>query len=640
MLKKVGLFAAVLGGAYMIKSEYSEKGYITARRRILERAKAMPELEQTRCKVGAREHYVEKLRLQSTDGGEPQYDVIVVGGGVTGAGTALDFATRGLRTLLVERGDFSSGTSSHSSSLIHGGVRYAEKAVLNLDKVQFDLVVEALQERSTLLTVAPHLTRELPILLPIYSYWQLIYFTLGTKFYDWLAGDQGIETSSFLSRSKALERFPMLREDELCGALVYYDGHHDDARTNMSLVLTAAERGADVVNYADVVGLAKDDDGRVCGVRLVDRLADGAAPPIEVRAAGGVVNATGAWTDVLRRLDDAESRDVIVPSAGTHVVLPDFYSPRDMGMLDPATSDGRVLFFLPWLGATVVGTTDRPCSLGDEQPAPTEEEIEFLLREISRYLSPDVQLRREDVLSAWTGIRPLARSLHADDPEVTQQIARTHQILVSDSGLVSVCGGKLTTYRVMAEDTVDAAVDAWQMEPQHSCRTETTILRGGDEWHPNHFISLIQRFGLDTDVAKHLSAAYGDRADELLSRYVQPTNRRWPKHGVRLDPSYPTIEAEVRWAVREEMARTAYDVATARTRLATLNVRCARQCLPRIVEIMAEELGWSEQRCRDEYTRATQQLKKAYAHSKPGALPDEPSEHATIRLAPPRGGDL
>mmetsp|Transcript_40454 Transcript_40454/g.101814 ORF Transcript_40454/g.101814 Transcript_40454/m.101814 type:complete len:639 (+) Transcript_40454:203-2119(+) len=528
---------------------------------------------------------------------EREYDILVIGGGATGCGVALDAASRGLRTALVERQDFSSGTSGKSTKLIHGGVRYLEKAFLNLDYGQFQLVKEALSERSNLLKISPHLSEELPIMLPIYKLWQLPYYWAGAKVYDYLAGRKGLESSYFLSRGKALEKFPMLKQDRLVGAMVYYDAQHNDARMNVALALTAASEGAALTNYTEVLELSKDaDTGKVNGAIVLDRISN---KKLKIRAKV-VVNATGPYADAVRKMANESVEPIVSPSSGVHIVLPSYYSPRDMGLLDPATSDGRVIFFLPWEGSTIAGTTDAPCELSFT-PKPDHNEIDFILSEVSSYLSKDVQVRREDVLAAWSGIRPLVR-----DPskEKTEGLCRNHIVHVSDEGLLTVSGGKWTTYRQMAEDTVDMAVKSFDLKPKHkNSRTEEIFLVGAHDYYPNMYIQLIQEYGLDVGVAKHLAKTYGDRAVDVAD-LTQETGQRWPMRGIKLSQNYVYVEAEVLYAVREEYAVTAVDVLARRTRLACLNAAAARDCLPRVIELMAKELNWSKARRQTEFTQA------------------------------------
>jgi glycerol-3-phosphate dehydrogenase len=468
---------------------------------------------------------------------DKEFDILIIGGGATGCGVALDAASRGLKVALVEKFDFSSGTSSRSTKLIHGGVRYLQKAILGLDFEQYRMVKEALAERGNLVQIAPHLAHPLPIMLPVYKWWQLPYYYAGIKCYDLVAGRQLLKTSYILSKTKALELFPMLKRDKLVGALVYYDGQHDDARMCIAIAVTAARLGANIANHTEVLDLTKGRDGSgktvLTGAKVRDRQT---GDEFTVRAKC-VVNATGPYTDFVRQLDNPENRKICQPSSGVHIVLPDYYSPANMGLLDPSTSDGRVIFFLPWEGVTMAGTTDNPCQVTDN-PAPTEAEIQFILKEIRNYLSPDVNVRRGDVMSAWSGIRPLVLNPNARD---TQSIARNHIIEVSNSNLVTIAGGKWTTYRHMAEETVDKCIEVCKLSPALPCLTKGLLLDGAHEWSPTLFIRLIQDFGLDNEVAQHLANTYGDRAVKV-ARLAQITGKRWPVVGRRLHEEYPYIE--------------------------------------------------------------------------------------------------
>lgn len=512
-----------------------------------------------------------------------QFDVLVIGGGATGAGCAVDAASRGLKTALVELDDFASGTSSRSTKLIHGGVRYLQKAIMGLDLEQYNMVREALHERANLLEIAPHLSFPLPIMLPIYKWWQLPYYWAGIKAYDLVSGGDILRPSYVLSKSKALELFPMLKPKKLKGAIVYYDGMHNDARMCLSIAITAARMGAAVANHVKVVDLIKTE-GKVSGARARNQLT-GEEFVIKARS---VINATGPFTDSIRKMDDGKSRDIVCPSAGVHIVLPDYYSPASMGLLDPATSDGRVIFFLPWEGHTIAGTTDTPCPV-TTSPGPSESDIQFILSEVKNYLTPDIDVRRGDVLSAWAGIRPLVKDPDAGD---TASLVRNHVVHVSDSSLVTIAGGKWTTYRAMAAETVDAAVSAGGLSAGPSM-TDGLVLEGAHTWTPTMFIRLVQDLGVDTQVAQHLSATYGDRAFSV-GKMAQLTGMRWPIVGRRLHSDFPYIDAEVRYAVKE-YAATAVDVIARRLRLSFLNVQAAEEALPVVVQIMGDELGWDQQ---------------------------------------------
>ncbi|KEF58132.1 glycerol-3-phosphate dehydrogenase [Exophiala aquamarina CBS 119918] len=547
--------------------------------------------------------------------GEP-YDLLVIGGGATGSGIALDAATRGLKVALVERDDFAAGTSSKSTKLVHGGVRYLEKAVWELDYNQYALVKEALRERKYFLDTAPHLSMWLPIMIPLQKWWQAPYFWAGTKFYDFLAGSEGIETSYFLTKSKALDAFPMLKKDNLVGALVYYDGAHNDSRMNISIAATAALYGATVVNHMEITSLTKDASGRLDGAVVKDVIAEKngkLAAPITIRAKG-VINATGPFCDSIRKMDDHNVQEIVAPSSGVHVVLPGYYSPQknSMGLIDPATSDGRVIFFLPWQGNTIAGTTDAPCDI-TQQPIAGEDEIGWILNEIKGYLSPDINVRRGDVLAAWSGIRPLVKDPKAKN---TESLVRNHLVTVSESGLLTCAGGKWTTYRQMAEDAVDEAIKQFKLQtkPLTSptrvsgteaiddaapldglCQTHQVRLVGAHGFSKTLFINLVQHFGIETEVAKHLAEAYGDRA-WTVAALSSPTNERFPVRGKRISALYPFVDGEVRYAVRHEFAQRAVDVIARRTRLAFLNAQAALEALPTVIDLMAEELKWDNKR--------------------------------------------
>jgi len=520
----------------------------------------------------------EQLNSLATD----QFDVLVIGGGATGSGCALDAASRGLKTALVEFDDFSSGTSSRSTKLIHGGVRYLQKAIMNLDIEQYKMVKEALHERANLLEIAPHLSFPLPIMLPVYKWWQLPYFWAGIKAYDLVSGGDCLKSSYILSKSRALELFPMLKKNELKGAIVYYDGMHNDARMNISIAITAARHGATIANHVKVEELIKTD-GVVSGARVRNQLT-GEEFSIQAKS---VINATGPFTDSIRKMDDGETRDIVCPSAGIHIMLPDYYSPSNMGLLDPATSDGRVIFFLPWQGLTIAGTTDTPCPV-TSSPGPGEGDIQFILSEVKNYLTPDIDVRRGDVLSAWAGIRPLVKDPNAGD---TASLVRNHVVHVSDSKLITIAGGKWTTYRAMACETVDAAVAAAGLVAGPSM-TDGLLLEGAHTWAPTMFIRLVQDLGVDTGVAQHLSDTYGDRAFSV-GKLAGLTGQRWPIVGRRIHQEFPYIDAEVRYAVKE-YAATAVDVIARRLRLSFLNVQAAEEALPVVVSIMADELGWDK----------------------------------------------
>nr|ODN86463.1 glycerol-3-phosphate dehydrogenase [Cryptococcus depauperatus CBS 7841] len=534
------------------------------------------------------------------------FDLLVVGGGATGSGSALDAASRGLKVACVERDDFASGTSSKSTKLVHGGVRYLQKAIFELDYEQWKLVKEALRERRIFLETAPHLSQMLPILLPIYTWWQLPYYYAGCKLYDMLAGKENMEGAYWMGKGKTLEAFPMLKKGGLVGSVVYYDGQHNDSRMNISLVMSAVQHGAVVTNYTEVVELHKRPDPskggqeRIYAATIKDRQT---GETFKVRCRG-VINATGPFSDGLRKLDEPTTQEIVAPSAGTHITLPSYYGSKTMGLLDPATSDGRVVFFLPWQGGIIAGTTDSATQV-TQNPIPKEEEIQWILKEVRKYLDSDVQVRRDDVLSAWSGIRPLVKDPASKN---TESLVRNHMINTSKGGLLTIAGGKWTTYRAMAEETIDAAIKEFNLHPTGPSRTEHIKLIGGHEWSHTMYIRLIQQYGFETDVAKHLSESYGDRAWTVASM-AKSTSESWPLRGVRFSKHYPYIDAEARYACRCEFAQTAVDFIARRTRLSFLNVQATIEALPRVIDIMGEELGWNKNRKKQEFDNAIEFLK-------------------------------
>ncbi len=394
----------------------------------------------------------------------------------------------------------------------------------------------------------------------------------------------------------------------------------------LSIAITAARLGATLANHTRVTDLVKDDTGKVCeysktnnccrvkinwtlitlhymqicGAKLKDELTGEEF----VTKAKCVINATGPFTDSIRQMDNQEAKGIVCPSAGIHIILPSYYSPSNMGLLDPATSDGRVIFFLPWQGVTIAGTTDTPCEV-THSPSPPEKDIQFILNEVKNYLTPDIEVRRGDVLSAWSGIRPLVKDPNKAD---TQSLVRNHVVHVSEPGkLVTIAGGKWTTYRAMAVETVDRAVEELGLGAKRPSATDGLLLEGAHNWTPTMFIRLVQDLGVDSEVAQHLAETYGDRAFSV-GKHAVITGKRWPVVGRRLHEEYPYIEAEVRYACHE-YAATAVDVISKRLRLSFLNVQAAEESLPRIVSIMAEELGWSGREKERQHQAAIQFLK-------------------------------
>jgi glycerol-3-phosphate dehydrogenase len=489
------------------------------------------------------------------------WDILIVGGGATGLGCAVDAAARGYRTLLLERSDFAQGTSSRSTKLIHGGVRYLQQGNVGL-------VLEALRERGLLTQNAPHLVSHLSFVVPNYTWWEAPFYGVGLKLYDLLAGRLGLGPSRHLSREATLDHIPTLQPEGLRGGIVYYDGQFDDARLAISLAQTAVDRGAVVLNYLPVIGLLKRNE-LVRGVIARDLESD---QTYELTARA-VINATGVFADSVRRLDDPAASEMIAPSQGVHLVLDQSFLPGDSAIMVPRTDDGRVLFVIPWHDRALVGTTDTPVTPPQLEPRPLPGEIDFLLAHAARYLTQ--KPKPEDVLSAFAGLRPLIKNEGARD---TASMPRDHTVLVSKSGLVTVTGGKWTTYRKMAEDTVNQAVLVADLE-ECPCTTTQLRLHGWSE-----------RGDLQTAGLPAHWTLYGAEVPAL-----QALARENPKWNEPLHPNLPYRGVEVVWAVRHEMARTVEDVLSRRTRALLLDTRASVEVAPKVAGWMAEELGCDRQ---------------------------------------------
>ncbi|MGH8147011.1 MAG: glycerol-3-phosphate dehydrogenase/oxidase [Rhodanobacteraceae bacterium] len=500
---------------------------------------------------------------------QESFDVLVVGGGATGAGVALDAASRGLSVALVERGDFASGTSSRSTKLVHGGVRYLDAAVMQRDRAQFHLVREALAERAILLHIAPHLVHPLRTVVPAYTLWQALFYRAGLWLYDRAAGAAAIGRSHFLSRAKLLESFPRLKPRGLKGGVAYYDGQFDDARMALAVLATAARESAVVANRVEAVALL-ENNGRLNGARVCDRISNRTFD-MDARA---IVNATGPGGDILRRMEHADAAPLLEPSRGTHLAFDRSWTPGGDGLLIPKTSDGRVLFLLPWQGDTIAGTTDVAASASFD-PEPSDVEIDYLLAQLGEWLQPAPN--RTALRASWAGLRPLI----AEAATRTANIVREHHIEVGPKGLVTIAGGKWTTYRRMAEETVDRVIETFGLVARNKCRTRELKLVGAEGFDAHLAQSLAAQHDIEADIADHLAHAYGGLAGRLL------TEAEANEGGTRrLSVGYPYIEAEVRWAKRHEMAITTEDVLARRTRLTFLDARAATEARSRVEAIL------------------------------------------------------
>ncbi|MGH9613392.1 MAG: glycerol-3-phosphate dehydrogenase/oxidase [Bryobacteraceae bacterium] len=489
------------------------------------------------------------------DRSEP-WDMVIVGGGATGAGAAVDAASRGYEVLLLEQSDFGKGTSSRSTKLAHGGVRYLEQGNISL-------VMEALKERGILRQNAPHLVHNLAFVVPNYDWWEAPFYGLGLKVYNLLAGKYGFGDSQILSREETLARLPTIKTDGLRGGVVYFDGQFDDARLLINLMETAAEQGATVLNYARATELTKGEDGFLDGVIATD-LESGAVFHARAKT---VINAAGAYCDAVRRLAEQNIRPLIAPSQGIHLVFDRGFLPGNSAIMVPHTSDGRVMFAIPWHEHTLVGTTDTPVVNPEMEPRPLPEEIEFILSTAAQYLHKAPT--RADVLSVFVGIRPLVKS---GDGKSTASLSRDHTIHIDNSGLLTITGGKWTTYRHMAEDCVNQAATLARL-PEKTCVTPHLNIHG--------FHKHAEKFG---DLA-----LYGSDAPA-----IQDLARADPSLSAPLHSDLPYCEAEVIWAARAEMARTVEDFLARRCRALFLNARAAIEMAPRVAQLMARELQRDE----------------------------------------------
>ena len=484
------------------------------------------------------------------------WDLAVVGGGATGVGIAVDAAARGYDVVLLEQSDFGKGTSSRSTKLVHGGVRYLQQGNLSL-------VIEALKERGLLFQNAPHLVHDLPFVVPNYQWWEAPFYGIGMKVYDLLAGKYGFGKSVLLSREQVLQRIPTLEQDGLRGGVLYHDGQFDDSRLLVNLAQTAAEMGACLLNYARVLRLVKDGDGSIVGLEFRDE-ESGRENNFRAHC---VINATGAFSDELRRQDDPAAEPMIAPSQGVHIVLDHSFLPGDTAIMVPHTRDGRVMFAIPWHGHAIVGTTDTPISEPSLEPRPLAGEVEFILDTAGGYLAR--RPARGDILSVFTGIRPLVKNGGHSN---TAALSRDHTITISKSGLLTIAGGKWTTYRKMAEECVDHAIVLARLE-EKPCVTRSLAIHGCHR-APVNGGSL---------------ADYGSDAAQ-----IQGLMREQPELARPLHPALPINGAQVVWAVRHEMARTVDDVLARRTRALFLNARAARAMAPAVARLMARELGRDE----------------------------------------------
>jgi glycerol-3-phosphate dehydrogenase len=506
------------------------------------------------------------------------FDVCVIGGGASGTGCVLDAQLRGLRTVLVEGGDFAGATSSASTKIVHGGVRYLQDAVKHLDVHQYRVVKKALRERILMLHNGVFLTRTLEFLVPCFSWSDVLYYGIGLKIYDWMAGSASLFPSRYISRAEAIKRFPSLKSGRLTGAVVYADGQFDDSRYDITLIRTFTEAGGEAINYARVIGLAKDSNGKLMAAEVQDQIS---SQSFTVRARA-FVNATGPFSDTVRAMAHPGIAPRMRPSKGVHIFLPlDGFSHHE-ALLIPKTEDGRVIFALPWLGRLMVGTTDDEVTVKEEMVV-KRSEAEYLLRHLNAYIEKPFSL--DQITSGIAGMRPLVSSHGTKE---TKKLVRDDEVEVDPStGLISILGGKWTTHRAMAEDTVNA-VERYLKGIATPSLTPHHPLSGSEGYNSDYANKLASQFHIASDTARHLAEKYGTVAARVLAPTVEN-----PALLSRIVPDSPSILAEVLYSIRYEMAVSIEDILARRVGLQLFSWQDAIQAAPLVAQSLAQELGWS-----------------------------------------------
>lgn len=508
-----------------------------------------------------REKMLSKLKKH-----KESWDIVVIGGGATGLGIAVDAAQRGYSTLLLEQHDFAKGTSSRSTKLVHGGVRYLQQGDISL-------VLEALKERGLMIQNAPHLVKNQAFIIPNYEWWDGPFYQVGLKVYDLMSGKLGIGSSKKLSKEETVEHIPTIDQNGLKGGVVYYDGQFDDARMALSLAKTSRQYRGVILNYCKVEGLIKNDEGIVSGVTMRDLESD-EVHQIEAKT---VINATGVFADAIKQMDEPDVKPMIQPSQGIHLVVSKEFLPDKYAIMVPQTKDGRVMFAVPWHEKVVLGTTDTMKEEPELEPKAQEKEIDFILETAGQYLTK--QPTRKDVLAVFSGLRPLAKP--EGDGKSTKEISRHHKVMISLSGLITIIGGKWTTYRKMAEDAVDNAILIGGL-PERKCMTKNLPIYGFDK---------------NLDLTTDPLAVYGTEKYQLLE-----LEEEQPELAELLSETLPLRKSQVVWAVRYEMARTIEDMLARRVRGLFLDAKESFRIAPQVAEIMATELGEGKEWIKEQMT--------------------------------------
>lgn len=525
---------------------------------------------------------------------QEDFDLCIIGAGASGAGCALDAALRGLKVALVDKGDFAEETSSRSTKLVHGGVRYLEQAFKKLDFAQLRQVRHGLRERRIVLQNAPHLAHPMGIVTPVFSWWEGLYFFIGLKLYDWISRapwllkhsekHPSMPSGRWLGKAEVLKMMPGL-SPRIHSAVLYYDGQLDDARYCLALIRSATEAGAVPANHLEVCGFQKNAGGKICAATINDR-AETRRPPFQIRAKR-FLNCTGPYADHIRQLANPDLPGRISPSKGVHVILPLSLLDSEKAMLIPKTSDGRVIFAIPFEGKLLVGTTDEPFRSLTEEPLLESREVDFLLSELQPFVAQT--LEKSQVLAGFGGIRPLLAPHSAKGKEkATRTLLRDHEVEQDPaSGLFSLMGGKWTTYRLMARDTTDAV--CMDLGLSAVCQTENYPLEGARDFEPSSWQQLQARYGFDTDVCQHLASKYGTNASGPATLAAEN-----PDLAQRIIPGYPYLQAEIVYAAREEMAISLHDFLARRIRLEITDWDAACRAAPTVAKWMGATLGWPE----------------------------------------------
>lgn len=536
-----------------------------------------------------REENLQQLKTET-------FDICIIGAGASGAGCALDASLRGFKVALIEKNDFSSGTSSRSTKLVHGGVRYLEQAFKKLDFAQLRQVRHGLEERHYVIRNAPHLAHPLPLLTPVATWIAGLYFTIGLKLYSWIAGSRDtLPSSRWLNKKEALKLMPGLNHKILHSAVLYYDGQFNDARYCLALAHSADEAGAAVLNYAEVTGFTKDADGQLESAQIVDGLS---GEKYSIRAKV-FINCTGPYSDHIRLMANPEQEPRIRPSKGVHLMLPYETLGSEAAMLIPETKDGRVVFAIPFEGKVLLGTTDTDYKELEKEPILQKDEVDYLLETLNRFLEKDV--RPEQVQAGFGGLRPLVAASSRED---TKSLLRDHMVEHDQaSGLLSLLGGKWTTYRLMAKDTIDKVCDLLNVEKE--CTTSDHYLVGGESYRFEMWQDLVQTYGFGADTARHLMHNYGDQAS-VVAAYCKKDQGL----ADRLHPKYPYIKAEVIYQVEEEMARIPRDILARRTRLEILDWEVTHSVTPEVATLIGSVLGWSREEAQQYARDYQEQLEK------------------------------